>query len=369
MITDCDLRKIWAITVLMLSALLVSCGGGSSGSQDDDDQDDDPQDTGPAAVIELSLSVDTINFPLSALVGSVDEVDCTTTAGTATTCWEITVDGFPADREDSGIGDFCPENVYTEASQLSVDKELISGNDGVGTWIEGGEVFDMDGVFIDGLDDLYGDRYSVNGLDWQLYDPDTGVVNITLTAEDCDAAARPNVTGYENYCVQCDIDDNGGNEAAGTGVTTTYIIPQTPIPGQSTSRVNDPVGVAFDGVRINGPAPTANILGAMTIAVFDDCIGHINPVQSYHYHGANHGYGDCPGVEFESDGHAGAFGYALDGYAIYGMLDESDEEPTDLDECRGHEDDTRGYHYHTAGAGENYFIGCYSGEVVSQQLL
>ena len=54
-------------------------------------------------------------------------------------------------------------------------------------------------------------------------------------------------------------------------------------------------------------------------------------------------------------------GFALDGYGIFAMLDATGFEETDLDECRGHSDDTRGYHYHSASAGENMFIGCFHG--------
>ena len=44
------------------------------------------------------------------------------------------------------------------------------------------------------------------------------------------------------------------------------------------------------------------------------------------------------------------------------MLDENNKEEDDLDSCRGHTDDARGYHYHSAGPGENLFIGCFNGE-------
>jgi len=32
-----------------------------------------------------------------------------------------------------------------------------------------------------------------------------------------------------------------------------------------------------------------------------------------------------------------------------------------LDDCRGHYDETRGYHYHIAAAGSNSFLGCFKG--------
>jgi len=60
-------------------------------------------------------------------------------------------------------------------------------------------------------------------------------------------------------------------------------------------------------------------------------------------------------------------GYALDGYGIYAMTDLDGVEATDLDDCRGHTDDVRGYHYHAASVSENMFIGCYSGEVAVTQ--
>ena len=54
-------------------------------------------------------------------------------------------------------------------------------------------------------------------------------------------------------------------------------------------------------------------------------------------------------------------GYALDGHGIYERLDANGNEPTDLDACGGHYDETRGYHYHAAAAGSNSFIDCLAG--------
>ena len=45
------------------------------------------------------------------------------------------------------------------------------------------------------------------------------------------------------------------------------------------------------------------------------------------------------------------------------MLNINGEEETDLDNCRGHVDTIRGYHYHAAGPGENAFISCFTGEI------
>ena len=55
-------------------------------------------------------------------------------------------------------------------------------------------------------------------------------------------------------------------------------------------------------------------------------------------------------------------GYAFDGYAIYGPNGEDGKPPTDLDECNGHTDPVRGYHYHVTNKFP-YIIGGYHGVV------
>ena len=96
------------------------------------------------------------------------------------------------------------------------------------------------------------------------------------------------------------------------------------------------------------------------MAPFDDAGGHINLNVGYHYHAAT-------GVSKEieaCDGHAPMIGYAMDGHGLYGRLDENGLEPTDLDQCRGHSDSLRGYHYHVDAAGNNNFIDCLHGAYV-----
>ena len=53
-------------------------------------------------------------------------------------------------------------------------------------------------------------------------------------------------------------------------------------------------------------------------------------------------------------------GYAFDGYAIPNS--DGGKPPADLDECNGHTDPTRGYHYHVT-AGFPYILGGYRGVV------
>ena len=278
------------------------------------------------------VGLDPDDFVAAGLAAEITTVSCTLSGGTQTTCYQIEIAGVPADHD---IGPFCPRSIE--------DGPEVSG-----IWIDGGEVYDADGAFIEGLADFYGDDA------WQLYDEQTGEVNVTDTQASCEAAARPDVDpAYQNYCVECDIsyvDDPG----------MTFLIPVTPVPLASAAEIAfmGSVGVALSGAHFDPPAPTEAILGSYTIAAFDDCGGHVNLATGYHYHGAT----GCTAEIAQGDGHGPRIGYALDGYGMYAMVDEDGSEPGDLDACRGHTDAARGYHYHVAGPGENLFIGCFHGE-------
>tara|TARA_R110002096_G_scaffold159976_2_gene325971 strand:+ start:4416 stop:5411 length:996 start_codon:yes stop_codon:yes gene_type:complete len=320
----------WCLKTLLLGMLVTTyaCSSGDGGTESVVDQtvNDSVQDTGLEG-LDPSL------FVSGALSASVTTEACTLSGGTETDCYRIEIPGVPADRV---IGPFCPPTIFSDAS---------AG----GIWFDGGgDVYDIDGDFIVNLVNLYGDQ------NWQLYDQATGDVNVTDTQVACEAAARPNVDPqYQNHCVECAIEYYGG------GVSQTFLIPVTPVPMATSGNIGgDDLGVTLDGVVLAPPAPVQAILGAYTIAAFDDCGGHVNPVEGYHYHGAT----GCTEVVRQDDGHAALMGYTLDGYALHGMLNEDGSEPTDLDGCRGHTDDVRGYHYHAASAGENMFIGCFRGE-------
>ena len=329
------MNKIMHFGIPVLSLLIFSGCGGS-----DSTIDDVTEDVIEEVVEDINYSVDTTKFDLTS-PSEIVEVACTLSNGEASTCYSITVNGFPSDRTE--LGPFCPTTSSTEAADA-------------GKWFDDGVLYDLTGEFITNLDAFYGDST------WNLLDSE-GNVNITNSQISCEAAARPDVAAeYNNFCVQCEI--SYYEESEGGGMASTFLIPVTPVPRSSTGSIGrDSIGVSLNGVTLDAAAPTEAILSAYTIAAFDDCVGHVNPFAGYHYHGANHGEGTCPAVEFDVDGHAGIFGYAMDGYAIHSMLDENNDEEADLDECRGHTDDVRGYHYHAAGPGENLFIGCYSGEV------
>ena len=282
--------------------------------------------------------MDLSRFRDGAFVREPEIVDCVTSAGTQTTCYKLVTSGAPAGREP---GHFCPRNI-TDGAEVS------------GTWFskEGeGELVDLTGEFIANLADYYNDP------EWKLYDPKTGKVRYTATKEACLGAARPDVEEqYKQNCIECKL------SYLDAGFTRTFLIPTTPIPAARPERVRT-VGIALDGSELAGSAPTDAILGAYTIAAFDDCGGHINEHQGYHYHAV----AGCTDTPVSDDGYAPLIGYAADGYPIYAMRDAQGREAESLDECRGTSDPVRGYHYRAASPSENMMIGCLHGEGVRSQ--
>jgi hypothetical protein len=271
---------------------------------------------------------------------TVTTVACTLSDGTKTTCYQI-VASTPTDHT---MGPWCPDNIS-------------DGEEAGGIWLENGEVYDVDGAFIANMATFYNDNT------WKMYDAN-GKIYKTATEQDCINAANPNVgTAYKNYCVECVPDYI-------TDLQRTWLIPIKPVkqktsayfarmgPGSFGPAVR---GIAFNGVEYSASAPVDNILGAYTLAPFDDAGGHINVHQGYHYHAAT---GVSTKVTQE-DGHAAMIGYAMDGHGMYAQLNEDGTEPTDLDSCRGHYDDTRGYHYHVDAAGSNNFINCLAGAYIN----
>ncbi|MBU2878470.1 MULTISPECIES: YHYH protein [Alteromonadaceae] len=320
-------KSCFALSLIISSVLLYGCNG----SQTDDVTVDDGSSSDDSSLTTQS-TFDPDVFHDGALLETPTIENCTLSGGTSTTCYRITIAGEPVTTD---IGPFCPPTIYSDASEG-------------GIWFDGsGEVYDIDGEFILNLANLY-------GADWQLYDPETGNVNVTNTQASCEGAARPNVAEeYQNHCVECSLTYFGG------AVSQTFLIPVEPVAMSNPDSINNnDLGITVNGVVLAPPAPVDAILAANTIAAFDDCGGHINPFEGYHYHAST----GCTESVFQDDNHASLLGYAIDGYGIYGMLNMSGEEDYDLDECRGHSDDTRGYHYHSASAGENMFIGCFKGE-------
>jgi len=284
-------------------------------------------------------------FSAANVVSGPEIVDCTLSGGTETTCFSITVKPEP---QDYTPGPWCPTNTSDTAEEG-------------GIWLKDGEAYDVDGDFITKLGELYGDS------DWQLFDPDTGDIRYTGTLESCEAAARPDVDPeYQNYCVQC-LPEYMPEEAS-----VTYVIPLDPQDLASSAETNRTgSGLAYNGVRLDGPAPLDAITAAHTIAPFDDCGGHVNTHVGYHYHAVTDCLEDAPATLGPKSGavegdaaiaHGSQIGIAMDGYQIFGNLMASGEAPEDLDACKGHAADGVPYHYHAGETGSNAILGCLKAE-------
>ena len=186
-----------------------------------------------------------------------------------------------------------------------------------------------------------------------MYD-DQGNVLVTETQAEFEAAARPDVDpALQNHCIQGKVDwlENG------EPITSEVLIPTTPVAADKAVSTQAVLGVTLDGVRIDASAPVEAILGAYTIAAFDNCGGHFNPVEGYHLHGAV----GCSEVGVAADGDTAQFGYALDGYPVHSPFDDG-QAPSDLDECNGHTTEAGGYHYHANPAAKNQVIACMIGQ-------
>ncbi|WP_273566127.1 YHYH protein [Maribacter halichondriae] len=317
------------IFALVIFAFLgcSACNNDDAGTADDTIIDDTTDDS-------TIVDVDSSYFYTADGSVTITTVPCTLSDGTSTDCYQIVTTSLPGDHE---MGPWCPDNIADDAS---------AG----GIWLEGGEVYDVDGAFVENMATFY------NDTKWMMYDAN-GDIYVTETEDDCINAANPNVGAeYENFCVEC-------LPSYITDLSQTWTIPITPViqdsstlfatgPGGPGNSAPSTRGVALNGIEFSAPAPVDNILGAYTLAPFDDAGGHINVHQGYHYHAAT-GFGTQIA---QDDGHAPLIGYALDGFGIYELLDTSDNAPTDLDNLRGHSDDTRGYHYHVDEAGNNNFI-------------
>ncbi|MBT2161567.1 YHYH protein [Zobellia barbeyronii] len=314
---------------------LNSCSNDSDDTSVDDSVDEEVS-------TELVMNVDPEYFTTDNL--TITTVPCTLSDGTETDCYKIVTGSTPSDHE---MGPWCPDNITDNA-------------EAGGIWLESGEVYDVDGAFIQNMANFYNDEK------WQMYD-ENGDVFITATEDDCINAANPDVGAeYENFCVEC-------IPSYITDLSQTWLIPVTPVlqsekayfstgggGPMTASTIPSTRGVALNGIEYSAPAPTNSILSAYTLAPFDDAGGHINVHQGYHYHAAT-GYSTT--ID-QDDDHAPLIGYAMDGNGIYEMLDDSGNESTDLDDCRGHSDDIRGYHYHIDAAGNNNFINCLKGAYV-----
>ena len=274
------------------------------------------------------VSVDTTHFITENLIGEIEQ-KTVKLKGVETLCYIIKSN---AQASEHNMGPWCPDH-------------LEDGKEKAGIWFDDGKVYDVSGHFIAELAEFYEDDK------WKLYRED-GSIKVTKTKEGCLAAAKPNVEEeYKNHCVEC-LPEYFKDQV------TMFTIPVTPMYKKSSQRFKrGAIGLAFNGVKFDPPAPTHAILAAHTIAPLDDHGGHVNPHGGYHYHAVT---GSTKEIE-QTDNHAPMIGYAIDGFGIYALLDKDGNKPTDLDECGGHFDDIRGYHYHAGAPGGNQIIKCLHG--------
>lgn len=268
-----------------------------------------------------------------ALVSEPEMVDCVLSGGSRTKCISLTTGPAPTNHI---TGPYCPRTIDTPANQS-------------GTWFFKDEVVAADGAFIKNLSVLFEDDV------WQMYDPETGEVILVDGELGCAVAGDPNsAEDYVNHCVECEV------KYLSAETSETYTIPLVPVPiaGEATRIGPSPgVGLAFNGVKLDAPAPLEMIEGNHTLGLMDQCVGHVNPYTGYHYHGLA---GCEPAVAASVRAHEAQVAVAMDGYDIYSA--PADPEAAGLDACNGHVVAGLGYHYHADAAGSNQFIGCFSAE-------
>lgn len=279
--------------------------------------------------------VDIAAFKDGSLTQPIAEEPCTLTNGDETTCYRIIVTGQPV---DTTIGPFCPETTNTNAEDS-------------GIWLDGSTIYDADGQFIVDLSTIYGDAK------WKLYD-DSGNVNVTDSKEAFQGAARPDVREeYKYHCVEGKFEWTNTGEA----VPISVLVPVNPVSnGAVTTTTGADLGITTNGLVIAASAPVDAILGAYTIAAFDDCGGHFNPIEGYHLHA----YTDCQGATYgnqidDPNAETALVGYALDGVAVFAPL--AHDTTIQLDECNGRTTDKDGYHYYAQSPELNRVVKCFKG--------
>lgn len=140
-----------------------------------------------------------------------------------------------------------------------------------------------------------------------------------------------------------------------------FFIPLRPVKAEKTTPTPfGPIGVALNGIPFYNPYNREGrdaVFGPFA-EIFDSCCGHPDQAGRYHYHK----YPVCVKSPFKDPkgAHSPLIGYAFDGFALYGPNGTDGKLPTDLDECNGHEDSERGYHYHVTEKFP-YLVGAYRG--------
>lgn len=250
------------------------------------------------------------------LTSDPEIVDCTLADGTETKCLQVTAASYY--ESDDDLGPFCPETL----------------DDIGGIWPWDGEnagMYRLDREFWEML----------HGLGYTFYDDD-GNINIQIPTD------IDNETGLA-ACLHMPLEPE---------IETTTLIPIYPKTDVSPTEVTtvSHLGLALDGTPVFGDAPSVLFTG--NLPALDYCGGHVDPGSWYHHHlmatdvqrvldldGVDV---TCPAPQSSS----ALFGFASDGFPMFGSQDADGTTPDDLDDCRGHTgptelSDTDMYHYHS----------------------
>lgn len=253
-------------------------------------------------------------FDPAAFLETPAVVDCTLDDGTQTQCRKLVVGYVP---QGLAIGPFCPATL----------------DDAGGVWDWTGDhagLHRVDRSFLMMLD----------ALGYRFFDDD-GAVHVV------DNATR--MPDVDHACITVSAD---------ASVEITMLLPIEPVMADAPTPLGvvSKVGVALDGAPIFSDAPSIQQTGHMP--ALDVCGGHIDPGGWYHWHATSTDIetvfaaegvsADCALAQDSS----ALFGYAFDGFALYGSADPDGSVPDDLDACSGHVGSTPGgervYHYHAA---------------------
>jgi hypothetical protein len=270
--------------------------------------------TGAVCVPTLGQAhTDLKTFDQSAFDGPPAVVHCTLEDGTKTECYEFTVDYMPEGLE---IGPFCPAT--------------LDDKGGIWNWTgENGKLYPIDGDFLRMLD----------GLGYRFFDDKGAVYSVDNATE------RPTV---DHACINVSADES---------VKITMRLPVMPVMATTPTQLGvvGKVGVALDGVPIFSDAPSIQQTGHMP--ALDTCGGHVDPGGWYHWHATATDIDTVYATEHvdaacaltQSSG--AQFGYAFDGFPMFGSSETNGAAPVELDACNGHIDETvlgRTYHYHAS---------------------
>ena len=161
---------------------------------------------------------------------------------------------------------------------------------------------------------------------------------------------------------------NSGNPNTIRVQQFTFRLPLDPRKSEAITRLPmGPIGVALNGVVFFNPFEQGgmNAVEGYSEVWLDSCCGHPQETGVYHYHK----YPTCVKSPFADDGtgHSPVIGFAFDGFPIHGPYESQGVMARDLtggaalDVCNGHDDATRGYHYHVTPGRFPYVIGGYRG--------